>query len=45
MKNILLILVLSITFIACEKDQAKNSLAVHDPCDIISGLCEIMETI
>ena len=43
MKNILLILVLSTTFIACEKDQAKNLPAANDPCDIISGLCEITE--
>ena len=41
MKNIFLILVLSTTFIACEKYQAKNLPAAHDPCDIISGLCEI----
>ena len=45
MKNILITLVLFITFIACEKDQAKNLPAAHDPCDIISGLCEITGTI
>ena len=45
MKNIFLILVLSTAFIACEKDQAKNLPAAHDPCDIISGLCEITGTI
>ena len=44
MKNILITLVLFITFIACEKDQAKNLPAAHDPCDIISGLCEITKT-
>lgn len=45
MKNILLILVLSTIFIACEKDQTKNLPAANDPCDIFSGLCEITGTI
>ena len=45
MKKILLILVLAIIFIACDKDQAKNLPSAHDPCDNISGLCEITGTI
>ena len=44
MKNILLILV-SIIFIACNKDQTENLPSVHNPCDIISGLCEITGTL
>ena len=30
------ILLLFITFIACEKEQSKNLLVAHNPCDIIS---------
>ena len=40
MKNILLVLVSSIILIAFE-----NSPSPNDPCDNISGLCEIMGTI
>ena len=45
MKNILLVLVLSIIFIACKKDQTENLTSVHNPCDNISGLCEITGTL
>ena len=45
MKNILLILVSSIIFIACKKDQTENLPSVHNACDNISGLCEITGTL
>ena len=45
MKNILLILVSSIIFIACNKDQNENLPSGYDLCDNISGLCEITGTL
>jgi len=43
MKNIFLILALYTAFLSCEK--SKNLPAPYNPCNTVTGLCEVTGTI